>query len=55
MVHNLKDPLDAEYELILGKEVEQHLQFADLIEKKMIYLGNRGDYVYFCFECIVPV
>ena len=45
--------LDDEYSFILCREVEQQLQFEDLINQKLIFIGDRGDEVYFCFECVV--
>jgi hypothetical protein len=49
------EPLEAEYRRILEHEVEQQLQIEDLIRDKLIYLGDNGDYVYFCFDCVVKI
>lgn len=47
------DPQDAELRLILESEVEQQLQIDEFVRQKLIYLGDYGDWVYFCFDCLV--
>lgn len=49
MVEKLYDPLEAEYEFILRREVEQQLAMEELVEKCAISLGQT---IIFLFDRI---
>jgi hypothetical protein len=53
MQTQLLESMEAEYRFILTKEVGQQLEFEDLISKNLIIVEEKGDSIYFCFECAV--